>query len=417
MPGELRRRRHRDLPGAALLARPPGRASSSRRSSARCPTTSGESYAYDALRDRDATAPWLHPPGRRRDRSGRCTSTRPASPTSPRACPATSSPPSRATPRWSTATGDPQAVPPAGARASTRTSRSTTRCGRPENQHIAPLLGPHRDRRPGPGDAAGHGRDAAGVPAQRHRRLGAGHGQRPRPVRRGRPARRRGGRRLRRRGERLGAATAVGARRPGRACCRPSPPTASWSRPRPADARPAGAPPTEVVPELGRARRRAARGCTPRWPTPTSRSSASGCTATCTWARCCARRPAGWCSTSRASRPGRWPSAGSWTPRCATWPGCCAPSTTRPGTCWSSSPTTRSAPYRAPGVGGAQPGRVLRRLLAAPAALDPSRRLAAAAGVRGRQGGLRVRLRGPQPAAWLLIPLQLADAGSTDAGE
>ena len=66
----------------------------------------------------------------------------------------------------------------------------------------------------------------------------------------------------------------------------------------------------------------------------------SGCTATTTSARCCAPRTAGWCSTSRASRPSRCPSGPGSTRRCATWPACCARSTTRPGTC---SPTTRSS--------------------------------------------------------------------------
>src|SRR4051812_48238992 len=70
--------------------------------------------------------------------------------------------------------------------------------------------------------------------------------------------------------------------------------------------------------------------------------SASGSTATCTSARYCARRPAGSSSTSRVSRPGRWPPAASRTARCATSPACSAASTTPRGTCWWSSPTTPS---------------------------------------------------------------------------
>ena len=63
------------------------------------------------------------------------------------------------------------------------------------------------------------------------------------------------------------------------------------------------------------------------------------------------RRWAGSSSTSRASRPSRWPSAGCRTPRGATSPACCAPSTTPPSrssrTC---TPPTSRAPqitYRA----------------------------------------------------------------------
>jgi len=48
-------------------------------------------------------------------------------------------------------------------------------------------------------------------------------------------------------------------------------------------------------------------------------------------ARCCSTRTTSSSSTSKASRRGRSPSAGSSTRRCATWPGCCARSTTRSG--------------------------------------------------------------------------------------
>ena len=69
-----------------------------------------------------------------------------------------------------------------------------TRAG---SDHVAALYGWLRDRRGGRRDPA---RDAPAVPPHRQRRLGARAGQRPQPVRRGRPARRRGRRRLRRRG-------------------------------------------------------------------------------------------------------------------------------------------------------------------------------------------------------------------------
>ena len=66
-----------------------------------------------------------------------------------------------------------------------------------------------------------HARRAAGVPARRHRRLGAGADQRARPVRRGRPARRRGRRRLRGRGRAARRGHRRGARRRWRRRSRP----------------------------------------------------------------------------------------------------------------------------------------------------------------------------------------------------
>ena len=95
--------------------------------------------------------------------------------------------------------------------------------------------------------------------AQRQRRLAAGDGQRARPLRRGRPARRRGGRRLRRRQRAARRGDRLGARRPGRRCCRPSRPTPTGTPPSPPqmterlDGRDRGRP------AAGRARRRAAR--------------------------------------------------------------------------------------------------------------------------------------------------------------
>jgi maltokinase len=69
-------------------------------------------------------------------------------------------------------------------------------------------------------------------------------------------------------------------------------------------------------------------GSSPRWrassPVPPNAS-----TATCTWARPCGPPRAGRSSTSRASRPSRSPTGCGPTPRGATWPGCCARSTTR----------------------------------------------------------------------------------------
>ena len=41
----------------------------------------------------------------------------------------------------------------------------------------------------------------------------------------------------------------------------------------------------------------------PSSPSSAARSRCSACTATTTWARCCAQRTGGWCSTSKASPP------------------------------------------------------------------------------------------------------------------
>ena len=65
----------------------------------------------------------------------------------------------------------------------------------------------------------------------------------------------------------------------------------------------------------------------------------SGSTATSTSARPCARSRGGRSSTSRASRPSRSTSGCCPTPRCATSPACCGPSTTPPATCWRRRPT------------------------------------------------------------------------------
>ena len=134
-------------PGATT--RPTSSSSALRRRRRR--TTDGETYAYDAMRDRDATAPWLihlvnastigpmhfHPAGVAYI---------------PEGLPGdiVSGEQSNTSLIYGSG-GDPQAVPPARARASTPTSRCTTPCAGTDNKHIAPLLGHIEidDRRPG----------------------------------------------------------------------------------------------------------------------------------------------------------------------------------------------------------------------------------------------------------------------------
>ena len=190
-----------------------------------------------------------------------------------------------------------------------------------EPRHVHPRgahrgrLRPHRRalrlarprRRRGRRDRLHHpARDAAAVPAHRHRRLGAGTGQRPQPLRRGRPARRRGRRRLRRRGRPAGRRAGRDARRPGRALPCRAPRRRGGSTRWPARWRPADAA-IDVVPALAEheAALRATYDALAR-PRPTSTCSRS--TATCTSARPCAPSRAGRSSTSRASPPSRWPS-------------------------------------------------------------------------------------------------------------
>ena len=342
-PGDLHRRRAARptwsrCPGATTRPR-----SWSRPSSARCPNEDGETYAYDAMRDRDATAPWLiH--------------------------------------LVNASTIGPMHFHPAGVAYIPEGLPGDIVSGEQSNTSLIygseAILKLFRRLEPGLNpDVEVH--DALRQHGERaHRPAARAHrDRRPRPGRRRRPRSRCC------RPSCPTPATAGGWPRPAsatstpRATCTPtrwaatSPPTASgWAR-RPPRCTPTWPTvlPTEPAdrrlvrhrrraderaarrrhrgrPAAGRARRRAAGALRRGGRQHASRSSASGCTATCTSARCCARRPAGSCWTSRASRPVRWPPAASSTARCATSPGCCAASTTPPGTCWSSSPTTRSAP-------------------------------------------------------------------------
>ena len=177
-----------------------------------------------------------------------------------------------------------------------------------------------------------------------------GAGQRPQPVRRGRPARRRGGRRLRRRGRAARRGAGRGAPR-------------VLAEHFPTDGRTADragrAGRRDDRPARRRARRRARaravrrRRCARAFDAVADarrRRASSRSTATCTSARPCAPSRAGRSSTSRASRPSRWPSGCCPTRRGATSPGCCAPSTTPPRVVertWPATPTTTGAEQRA----------------------------------------------------------------------
>ena len=242
-----------------------------------------------------------------------------------------------------------------------------------------------------------------------HRRLGAGQDQRARPDGRGRPARRRGRRRLRRRGRAAGRRRRRGARRPRRRVRRPRRPTADELR-----ARAAG--------DARAARQRARRSC-PSWPTsPTAcarRSPRSASSAGAVHAAAHPRRPAPRPGAAHRAPLGAHRLRGradgrlaerrrASTPRCATSPACCARSTT-PATTASSRPgTTRSwstGPPSGPRATATRSAPATPR----PAGTDPREHGVLLRALRGRQGRVRGRLRGPQPAGLAADPAGLAD--------
>ncbi len=152
----------------------------------------------------------------------------------------------------------------------------------------------------------------------------------------------------------------------------------------------------------GRADRRARRGGARPPAAHVARrrraASSSATTATCTSARRCARRTRlEWSSTSRASPRGRSSSGGASARRCATSPGCCARSPTRP---------RRRAILRGAPVPDAWEERARERFLdgyftEVDAGLLPAERgrhPPAPRDLRAGEGRLRAALRAQQPA-------------------
>ena len=82
-----------------------------------------------------------------------------------------------------------------------------------------------------------------------------------------------------------------------------------------------------LLARAGRGRMPSSTPCASRTRPATARAT----TATITWARCWCRATTSTSSTSRASRHAHCKSAATSIRRCATWRGCCVPSTTRAG--------------------------------------------------------------------------------------
>ena len=128
-------------------------------------------------------------------------------------------------------------------------------------------------------------------------------------------------------------------------------------------------------------------------PRAAARRSAS--TATTTSARCCGRPTTGSCSTSRASRRARSPSAAARARRCATSPACCARSPTRPRRAQRAASDGRAAGSTARASAFLSGYDAGDRSSLLPARRRGPRR--AAGRLRAREGALRAALRARQP--------------------